>query len=61
MKCAKTLAAFSGRDFVIPEDVVEVVNPVLRHRIIVKPETQLDNITVDDILHGIIKNVEVPR
>ncbi len=61
MKCAKTLAAFSGRDFVIPEDVVEVVNPVLRHRIIVKPETQLDNISVDDILDGIIKNVEIPR
>lgn len=61
MKCAKTLAAFSGRDFVIPEDVVKVVNPVLRHRIIVKPETQLDNISVDDILDGIIKNVEIPR
>lgn len=61
MKCAKTLAAFSGRDFVIPEDVIEVVKPVLRHRIIVKPETLLDNITVDDILQGILKTVEVPR
>lgn len=61
MKCSKTLAAFSGRDFVIPEDVTEVVKPVLRHRIIVKPETLLDNISVDDILEGIIKTVEVPR
>ena len=61
MKCSKTLAAFSGRDFVIPEDVTEVVKPVLRHRIIVKPETLLDNISVDDILEGIIKAVEVPR
>lgn len=61
MSCAKTIAAFSGRDFVIPEDVVEVVKPVLRHRVIVKPETQLDNISVDDILQGIIKTVEVPR
>ena len=61
MKCSKTLAAFSGRDFVIPEDVTEVVKPVLRHRIIVKPETLLYKISVDDILEGIIKTVEVPR
>ena len=61
MKCAKTLAAFSGRDFVIPEDVIEIIKPILRHRIIVKPETLLDNITVDDILDGIVKTVAVPR
>jgi MoxR-like ATPase len=61
MKCAKTLAAFDGRDYVIPEDVVEVIHPVIRHRIIVRPEAQLDNVTVDDILSGIIKTVEIPR
>ena len=61
MKCVKTLAAFEGRDFVIPEDVVEVIHPVIRHRIIVRPEAQLDNVTVDDILSGIIKTVEIPR
>lgn len=61
MKCAKTVAAVSGRDFVIPEDVIEVVKPVLRHRIIVKPETLLDNVTVDDILEGILRTVEIPR
>ncbi|NLG19668.1 MAG: magnesium chelatase, partial [Fibrobacter sp.] len=56
-----TLAAFSGRDFVIPEDVVEVIHPVLRHRVIVRPEAQLDNVTVDDILDSIVKTVEIPR
>lgn len=61
MQCAKTLAAFSGRDFVIPEDVVEVIHPVLRHRVIVRPEAQLDNVTVDDILDSIVKTVEIPR
>jgi MoxR-like ATPase len=61
MQCAKTLAAFSGRDFVIPEDVVEVVHPVLRHRVIIRPEAQLDNVSVDDILDSIIKTVEIPR
>lgn len=61
MHCAKTLAAFSGRNYVIPEDVVEVVHPVLRHRVIIKPEAQLDNVTVDDILDGMIKTVEIPR
>lgn len=61
MQCAKTLAAFSGRDFVIPEDVVEVVYPVLRHRVIIRPEAQLDNVSVDDIVEGIVKTVEIPR
>lgn len=61
LQCSKTLAAFSGRDFVIPEDVVELVNPVLRHRLIVKPEARLDNVSVDDILVGIVKKVPIPR
>lgn len=61
MQCAKTLAAFSGRNFVIPEDVVEVIHPVLRHRVIIRPEAQLDNVSVDDILDGIVKTVEIPR
>lgn len=61
MKCAKTVASFSGRDYVIPEDVVEVIHPVLRHRLIVRPEAQLDNVSVDDILTGIIRTVEIPR
>ncbi len=61
MQCAKTLAAFSGRNYVIPEDVVEVIHPVLRHRVIIRPEAQLDNVSVDDILDGIVKTVEVPR
>lgn len=61
MQCAKTLAAFSGRDFVIPEDIVEVAHPVLRHRIIIRPEAQLDNVSVDDVLDGIMKTVEIPR
>ena len=61
MQCSKTLAAFSGRGYVIPEDVVEIIPPVLRHRVIIKPEAQLDNVSVDDILSGIIKQVEIPR
>ncbi len=61
MQCSKTLAAFDGRDYVIPEDVVEVIHPVLRHRLIIRPEAQLDNVSVDDILTGIVKTVEIPR
>lgn len=61
LQCSKTMAAFQGRDFVIPEDVVELVNPVLRHRLIIKPEARLDNVSVDDILAGIVKKVPVPR
>ncbi len=61
MLCAKTLAAFNGREYVIPEDVAEIVYPVLRHRIMIKPEAQLDNISADDILSGIVKTVAIPR
>jgi len=61
LQCSKTMAAFSGRDYVIPEDVVELVNPVLRHRLIIKPEARLDNVSVDDVLTGIVKKVPIPR
>ncbi|WP_010249898.1 AAA family ATPase [Acetivibrio cellulolyticus] len=58
---SKTYAAIQGRNFVIPEDVKELALPVLRHRIIVKPEAGIDGLTNDDAVKNILSKVEVPR
>jgi len=59
--CSKTVAAMNGRDFVTPEDVIDVSLSVLRHRIILKPEAGLDGLDADKILRNLIGKVEVPR
>lgn len=58
---AKALAAMRGRDFVIPEDIQEVVYPALRHRLILAPEAEMEGLTADDVLKQLIHNIEVPR
>lgn len=61
MKTAKATAAVNGRDFVIPEDVKEVVKPVLNHRLVLNPEKEMDGTTVDAVIDQIVATVEVPR
>ncbi|HRN80457.1 MAG TPA: MoxR family ATPase [Ferruginibacter sp.] len=61
LKASKATAALRNRDFVIPEDVVQVAGPVLRHRIILTPEKEMEGITPDDLIHSIIQSIEVPR
>jgi len=61
LKAAKATAALRGRDFVIPEDVIEMATPVLRHRIMLTPEKEMEGITPDDLIENIIKTVELPR
>ena len=61
LKTSKTLAAMQGRDFVTPEDVVDMAYPVMRHRIILKPEAGIEGIGNDEILKKIVEKVEVPR
>ncbi|MBO4363174.1 MAG: MoxR family ATPase [Clostridia bacterium] len=58
---ARTNAAMNGRDFVVPEDVVDVALPVLRHRIILRPETHASGINADTALMNVIRKVEIPR
>ncbi|MEN2774408.1 MoxR family ATPase [Acetivibrio clariflavus] len=58
---AKTYAAMDGRNYVIPEDVKELALPVLRHRIIIKPEAGIDGLSNDDAIKNILAKVEVPR
>jgi len=58
---AKAIAAIRGRDFITPDDVLFVVKPVLRHRIILTPEKEMEGITTDDVIQEITSGIEVPR
>ncbi|GHM99928.1 magnesium chelatase [Cytophagales bacterium WSM2-2] len=61
MISAKSLALISGRDFVSPEDIKTVALPVLRHRIVLSPEKEMEGISADDVVQLIVNKIEVPR
>ena len=61
MQAARTLAAFCGRDYAVPDDVVQIALPVLRHRVILTAEAEVEQQSVDDLLTDMIRTVEVPR
>lgn len=61
MNAAKAVAAVSGRDFVTPSDIKQIINPVLCHRIILSPEKELEGIHPEEIIQMLVQNVEVPR
>lgn len=58
---SKALAAIRGRDFVTPDDVILVTPAVLRHRIVLTPEKEMEGVTPDEVIGQIIKQIEVPR
>ncbi|MFC6997049.1 AAA family ATPase [Rufibacter roseus] len=61
LSSAKALAAVRNRNFVTPEDVQELAHPVLRHRIQLTPEKEMEGATPDDVIKQIIQKIEVPR
>jgi len=61
LKASKAIAAMNGREFVTPDDVKRVLSPVLRHRIILTPEKEMEGSTADNIIDSIVKKIEVPR
>ncbi len=61
MNGAKALAALQGRDFVTPEDVKDIIFPVLRHRILLTPEKEMEGATPDEVIQSLVEQVEVPR
>jgi MoxR-like ATPase len=61
MQGARTLAAFSGRDYSVPDDVVQIALPALRHRVVLTAEAEVEGQKVDDLLTALIRSVEVPR
>ena len=58
---SKAFAAINGRDFVIPEDIKKVLYPVLRHRMILTPEREMEGMTTDKVIEMVLHSVEVPR
>jgi MoxR-like ATPase len=58
---AKALAAMRGRDFVTPDDIIYVIPPVLRHRIVLTPEKEMEGASTDDVIQQIVTSIEVPR
>ena len=61
LNASKANACLSGRDYVTPDDVKEVAAPLLRHRSILKPEAQLDNVGIEETIASILKQISVPR
>lgn len=61
LMASKAFAAINGRDFVIPEDVKNSIYPVLRHRVMLTPEREMEGMTTDKVIEMIVQSVEVPR
>ena len=61
LMASKGFAAINGRDFVIPEDIKKALFPVLRHRLILTPEREMEGMTPDQVIDMIVQSVEVPR
>jgi MoxR-like ATPase len=58
---SKARAVLEGRTFVIPDDVQMVARPVLRHRIQVSPEREMEGFTADQIIGDLLRSIDVPR
>jgi MoxR-like ATPase len=61
LRSSKACAAIKGRDFVTPDDIVEMAPHILRHRIILTPEKEMEGLTTDDLIDNILKAIQVPR
>jgi len=61
MNASKAFAAIDGRDFVTPEDIKKTLNPVLRHRIILSPEREMEGMTAENVIEMITQSIEIPR
>jgi MoxR-like ATPase len=61
MAVSKAVAAMDGRDYVIPDDVKAASRPVLRHRLMLRPEADLEGVTPDQVVDEVLRAVEVPK
>lgn len=61
LNAAKAFAAIAGRDFVVPEDIHKGLDPVLRHRIILSPEREMEGAKTEQVIEMITKSIEIPR
>ena len=60
-RCSRVLALLDGRDFVIPDDIKHLVYPATEHRIRVKPEAEMDDVTPKIILERVLERIPVPK
>ena len=61
LSAARVQAAFAGRSYVVPDDIIELVIPSLRHRVILSPESEVEGETAEHSLRSLLKTIEVPR
>src|SRR5206468_8486499 len=61
LPASRALAAISGRDFVTPDDIKAMAVPVLEHRLILRPEFEIEGTTVGEVVQKILEQVAVPR
>jgi MoxR-like ATPase len=61
LTASKALAAIRGRNFVTPDDITFATKPVLRHRVVLTPEKEMEGGTANEVIDAIMKSVEVPR
>jgi MoxR-like ATPase len=61
LNASKAIAAMRGRDFITPEDIVYTAPAVLRHRLVLTPEKEMEGASADDVILEIIRSIEVPR
>ncbi len=61
LNASKAIAAMHGRDFVTPDDIVYVIPAVLRHRLELTPEKEMEGATTDEVINEIIQSIEIPR
>jgi MoxR-like ATPase len=61
LMAAKALAALRGKAYVTPDDVKAVARPALRHRLILKPEAEIEGFTADRVVEDLLAQIPVPR
>jgi len=61
LNASKAYAAIDGRDFISPEDIKHLAYPVLRHRIMLTPEKEIEGVSIEDVINQIVQSIEVPR
>jgi MoxR-like ATPase len=61
MQVSKAIAALEGRDFLLPDDVKRAAVPVFRHRLVLKPEADLEGLTTDQVIADVLAAVDVPK
>jgi MoxR-like ATPase len=58
---AKAVAAMDGRDYLVPDDVKQIAPAVLRHRVVLKPEADLEGVSAEQVVRDLLAAVEVPK